>query len=193
MGLKLQRNLSDYIKVYHNHIDDDICKQTIDELNAAVWHEHTFDDYDNKTKIKLSGNQELSTSYDNVSTKDVLMKKIWEGLNQYIIKDFHFSWFDGWNGFTPLRFNQYKENKKMAEHCDHIIINEAGTRKGIPVLSIIGSLNDDYEGGEFIMFQDEEIKLKQGDLMIFPSVFLYPHRVEPVTKGVRNTFVSWAW
>jgi predicted 2-oxoglutarate/Fe(II)-dependent dioxygenase YbiX len=88
---------------------------------------------------------------------------------------------------------QYKENKKMAEHCDHIIINETGTRKGIPVLSIIGSLNDDYEGGEFIMFQDEEIKLKQGDLMIFPSVFLYPHRVEPVTKGVRNTFVSWAW
>lgn len=193
MGLKLQRNLSDYIKIYHNHIDDDICKQTIDELNAAVWHEHTFDNYDNKTKIKLSGNQELSTSYDNVSTKDVLMKQIWEGLNQYIIKDFHFSWLDGWNGFTPLRFNQYKENKKMAEHCDHIIINEAGTRKGIPVLSIIGSLNDDYEGGEFIMFQDEEIKLKQGDLMIFPSVFLYPHRVEPVTKGVRNTFVSWAW
>jgi len=193
LGLKLQRNLSDYIKVYHNHIDDDICKQTIDELNAAVWHEHTFDDYDNKTKIKLSGNQELSTSYDNVSTKDVLMKQIWEGLNQYIIKDFHFSWLDGWNGFTPLRFNQYKENKKMAEHCDHIIINEAGTRKGIPVLSIVGSLNDDYEGGEFIMFQDEEIKLKQGDLMIFPSVFLYPHRVEPVTKGVRNTFVSWAW
>ena len=121
------------------------------------------------------------------------MKQIWEGLNQYIIKDFHFSWLDGWNGFTPLRFNQYKENKKMAEHCDHIIINEAGTRKGIPVLSIIGSLNDDYEGGEFIMFQDEEIKLKQGDLMIFPSIFLYPHRVEPVTKGVRNTFVSWAW
>jgi predicted 2-oxoglutarate/Fe(II)-dependent dioxygenase YbiX len=193
LGLKLQRNLSDYIKIYHNHIDDDICKQTIDELNAAVWNEHTFDDYDNKTKIKLSGNQELSTSYDNVSTKDVLMKQIWEGLNQYIIKDFHFSWLDGWNGFTPLRFNQYKENKKMAEHCDHIIINEAGTRKGIPVLSIIGSLNDDYEGGEFIMFQDEEIKLKQGDLMIFPSVFLYPHRVEPVTKGVRNTFVSWAW
>jgi len=193
LGLKLQKNLSDYIKVYHNHIDDGICKQTIDELNAAVWHEHTFDNYDNKTKIKLSGNQELSTSYDNVSTKDVLMKQIWEGLNQYIIKDFHFSWLDGWNGFTPLRFNQYKENKKMAEHCDHIIINEAGTRKGIPVLSIIGSLNDDYEGGEFIMFQDEEIKLKQGDLMIFPSVFLYPHRVEPVTKGVRNTFVSWAW
>ena len=189
----MQRNLSDYIKVYHNHIDDGICKQTIDELNAAVWHEHTFDNYDNKTKIKLSGNQELSTSYDNVSTKDVLMKQIWEGLNQYIIKDFHFSWLDGWNGFTPLRFNQYKENKKMAEHCDHIIINEAGTRKGIPVLSIIGSLNDDYEGGEFIMFQDEEIKLKQGDLMIFPSIFLYPHRVEPVTKGVRNTFVSWAW
>ena len=44
------------------------------------------------------------------------------------------------------------------------------------------------------MFDDEkEYKIKQGEIMIFPSVFLYPHRVAPVTKGVRDTFVSWVW
>jgi len=68
-----------------------------------------------------------------------------------------------------------------------------GERKGIPVLSVLGILNDNYKGGEFIMFQDEEIKFKTGDLLIFPSNFLYPHRVEPVTKGIRYSFISWTW
>ena len=47
--------------------------------------------------------------------------------------------------------------------------------------------------GEPRYFDDEEIKLKKGDIMVFPSSFQYPHRVAPVTKGVRDTFVSWVW
>jgi predicted 2-oxoglutarate/Fe(II)-dependent dioxygenase YbiX len=189
----MKKNLQDYVKIYHNHISDEVCDKTISELANAEWHEHTFDNYDAGHKIKLSGNNELSTSYENVTTKDILMKSVWSGLHKYILEDLQLSWFNGWNGFTGIRFNEYQQDKQMAEHCDHIIINEAGTRKGIPVLSILGVLNDDYEGGEFIMFTDEVIPLKKGDLMIFPSIFLYPHYVKPVTKGVRNTFVSWAW
>ena len=37
------------------------------------------------------------------------------------------------------------------------------------------------------------LKLKKGDFLLFPSVFLYPHLVKPVTKGTRYTFVSWSW
>jgi predicted 2-oxoglutarate/Fe(II)-dependent dioxygenase YbiX len=54
-------------------------------------------------------------------------------------------------------------------------------------------LNNDYEGAKFIMFDDYEIKLGAGDLLLFPSVFLYPHRVTPVTKGERYSFISWSW
>ena len=43
------------------------------------------------------------------------------------------------------------------------------------------------------MFNNKKINLNQGDILIFPSVFLYPHKVEPVTKGARYSFVSWAW
>ena len=68
-----------------------------------------------------------------------------------------------------------------------------GERKGIPVLSIIGLLNDDYKGGELIMFNDYEIKLKEGDVLLFPSSFLYPHLVKPITKGIRYSLVSWSW
>jgi len=80
----------------------------------------------------------------------------------------------------------------MQNHCDHISsLFDDG--RGIPILSIIGLLNDDYEGGDFIMFDDKKIETKKGDLMIFPSNFLYPHEITPVTKGVRYSFVSWAW
>ena len=43
------------------------------------------------------------------------------------------------------------------------------------------------------MFKDKEIKLKTGDILIFPSNFMYPHRVEPVKKGIRFSFVSWVY
>lgn len=187
----MDKNLRDYVKVYNNHIDKDTCETTLRELKFATWQQHYFDSTDSK-RTALSGNDELSISWNKLTTSKALMKCVWDGLEQYVLKDCQFSWHTGWEGFTEIRFNRYSANKKMAEHCDHIVINE-GTRKGIPVLSFVGVLNDDYEGGEFIMFQDEVIELKQGDLMIFPSVFLYPHRVEPVTKGVRNTFVSWSW
>ena len=82
---------------------------------------------------------------------------------------------------------------KKKWHCDHISELFDGQRKGIPTLSIVGLLNEDYEGGELIMFDNYEIKLKQGDLMIFPSNFLYPHKVEPIKKGVRYSYVSWVW
>lgn len=37
-----------------------------------------------------------------------------------------------------------------------------GNIKGIPILSVLGVLNDDYKGGEFIMFGDTELKLPAG-------------------------------
>ena len=81
----------------------------------------------------------------------------------------------------------------MAEHCDHIHSMFDGKTKGIPTLSVLGTLNDNYKGGDFIMFKKNKINLKQGDLLIFPSIFLYPHRVEPVLQGIRYSYISWVW
>ena len=40
-------------------------------------------------------------------------------------------------------------------------------------------------------YQNKEYKLKAGEVIIFPSNFLYPHKVNPVSKGTRYTFISW--
>ena len=68
-----------------------------------------------------------------------------------------------------------------------------GQMKGIPTLTALGSLNNDYTGGKFIMFDDMEIEMKAGQIMVFPSNFLYPHKVTEIFEGTRYTFVSWVW
>ena len=64
-------------------------------------------------------------------------------------------------------------------------------------ISFIINLNDDYEGGSIIFSHPtgrhahKIIDLKTGDLIIFPSNFMYPHEVRPITKGTRYSIVSW--
>ena len=72
---------------------------------------------------------------------------------------FKFPWFDGWQGFTGVRFNKYKETRKMALHADHIHTMFDGERKGIPILSVLSTLNEDYKGGDFVLFDKHKIKL----------------------------------
>ena len=81
----------------------------------------------------------------------------------------------------------------MKIHCDHVHSLFDGERRGVPILTIIGILNDDYEGGELIMFDGTKIDTKKGDLLIFPANFLFPHEVELVTKGTRYSYVTWVW
>ena len=81
----------------------------------------------------------------------------------------------------------------MQLHCDHVRDIFDGERKGVTIFSVVGALNDDYSGGELIMFDDYKIEINQGDVILFPSNFLYPHRVFPVTEGIRYSYVSWGW
>jgi predicted 2-oxoglutarate/Fe(II)-dependent dioxygenase YbiX len=53
-------------------------------------------------------------------------------------------------------------------------------------------LNDNYEGGEFAFFDRElKYKLKKGSCIMFPSNFMYPHEIMPVTSGTRYSIITW--
>ena len=54
-------------------------------------------------------------------------------------------------------------------------------------------LTDIYDGGEIVFWEDKSFKLGKGDLLIFPSNFLYPHEIKEVVSGNRISFVSWVW
>jgi len=189
----MNRNLEDYVKVYRGFTDSYACDATVAQMDSIQWHEHTFLNYKTGDEKPISGENEFDMSMDVISTTPALMQTCWKVLNEYIVKDFNFPWFDGWSGYTNIKFNKYVENKQMAKHCDHIHSMTPGHTIGIPTLSIVGLLNDNFEGGEFVMFEDMKFDLKKGDVLVFPSNFLYPHRVDKVTKGVRYAYVSWAW
>ena len=93
---------------------------------------------------------------------------------------------------TPIRINRYQVGDNIEMHIDHIHSIFDGVHKGIPIISFVGVLNDDYEGGEF-MIRGEKLPLKAGDVAMFPSCYLYPHEVKSVTKGTRYSIVAWGF
>ena len=191
--MKMDRDLSSYVVVLENWLDPEACKQTVKELEVAPWQQHTFYDSITGTYSTQSGSRELDISYaNNVSTKGYISQRIWDALRAYH-DHFKFTWFASWAGFSEVRFNMYKETRVMANHCDHIHSMFDGERKGIPTLTVLSMLNDQYTGGEFVMWGDEVIPVAEGSVIVFPSCYLYPHRVEPVLSGTRYSCVSWAY
>ena len=95
---------------------------------------------------------------------------------------------------TSSKINQidllkYSVGGKYEIHTDHYTTT-------IRHLSIIINLNDNYEGGDLVFTDQKEkeikrLKLSKGSIVFFPSNFMYPHSIEPITKGTRYSIVSW--
>ena len=186
--------IKDYLKIYDNFIDKDFCKSVIKKLKKEKWEQHSY--YEPREKKIITHNKELSVCYGQTLPETIIIKdKLWFAIERYISKDIGTcnKWYNTWSGYNQIRYNKYDKNTEMMLHCDHIQSMFDGERKGIPTLTILGALNDDYEGGELMFWDQEKIDLKAGQIMIFPSNFLYPHEVKVVTKGTRYSFVSWVW
>ena len=97
------------------------------------------------------------------------------------------------NKFSSIRFNRYSSGQIMRQHHDHIHSLFDGNEKGIPVLSFILNLNDDYEGADLFFWENHIVPLGRGHIIMFPSLFLFPHGVTEAKKGKRYSAVSWAW
>ena len=186
-------NLIDYIKVYDKVVPTCICEGIVKDLKKNNFQLHHF--YSPRYNSHFSHKNEPFTSFDDIPHSLELRNYIWKSIERYILKDFvNFrEWFPGWEGFSHLKFNKYEVGSTMNIHCDHIREIFDGNIKGVPILSIVLLLNDDFEGGEFVMWEDSIINLTAGSVLIFPSNFLFPHRVKEIKKGTRFTCVSWVW
>lgn len=191
--MSMSRNIADYLKIYKDFIDPDVCLSATKNLASVNWGTHAF--YNSSNDSHVSYDDELSVSHDLIPEKDILNQRVWDALYKYFSEDIvdMKEWYAGWNGHTYVRFNRYDPTTKMKLHCDHIHSMFDGARKGIPALTILGTLNNDYTGGEFVMWDSEVIEIPAGAIAVFPSNFLYPHEVRPVKSGIRYSYVSWAW
>jgi predicted 2-oxoglutarate/Fe(II)-dependent dioxygenase YbiX len=183
----MKTNLQDYIAIY-KAIEPSICKQIIDNSNEAQWVKHAYSDP--ITQEYTTYEDDLEVTYQN-KYMDYLNNKIKDCVNDYLKNVVPM--FFRLQETTTIRFNRYQVGTNMKFHHDHIHTLFDGEKKGVPILSILGLLNDDFEGGDFLMFDSKKVNLSAGDIILFPSNFLYPHAVTTVTKGTRYSFVSWGF
>jgi hypothetical protein len=86
--------------------------------------------------------------------------------------------------WEATNYIKYGPGQHFQEHHDHGYSYNC-------VVSLVGYPNDDYEGGElYFRLQNIKIKARAGDLFIFPSNFMYPHRAMPVVSGTKYSMVT---
>ena len=85
-----------------------------------------------------------------------------------------------------LQCHRYDVGDWYNPHSDFYPIDQFSSLK----LTCIVSLNDDYEGGEFKLFDGKTIEQKPGRLIIHPA--FAGHQITEITKGERYSCVAWA-
>jgi len=137
-----------------------------------------------KEQIDVRDNQ-ISWLYPS-DNMDWVFRKVTDIVTDLNERFFNFDLFGFNEGF---QFTNYiAPSNKYKKHIDRDL--NTMVRK----LSISIQLTDpkEYEGGELYLYQNEKgtlMKKEQGTLILFPSYTL--HEVKPVTKGERNSLVSW--
>jgi hypothetical protein len=78
-------------------------------------------------------------------------------------------------------------------HVDGVHSKTGGFTKFVRALSFIAVLNDDYDGGIFnFPTQNLKIKVKKGEVILFPPYWTHPHYVTRVGEGqARYTINTW--
>ena len=185
--------LLDLVQVYKKALTKEQCSFVIKKTDEFHWLPHQWSGYN-----KLS---EAPKSEENCDRTELFgmtrllisgfVKNAIDEYKKYVIKTLGTNF--NINGITIPEINRYREGKGMAEHVDHITSIFDGETKGIPTLSVVGLLNDEFQGGEFKFWDKYDMNLEIGDILVFPSNFLYKHQVDKVTRGIRYSFVSWIY
>jgi predicted 2-oxoglutarate/Fe(II)-dependent dioxygenase YbiX len=176
---------------------NDVSKMIIEELDSYnSWREYPYD----SPKDNICVTETPPVSYYDCrlpsthTVSKLIQEKVKEVTDNYIqvfLKDC--PWFSYWTGNSQAHYIKYPPGAGMDTHCDHVRNQFDGTKRGIPILTLLVVLNDDYKGGEIIVWDDNSITPNAGEAMIFPSNFLYPHKVNEVLEGTRYSFVVWVW
>jgi hypothetical protein len=100
------------------------------------------------------------------------------------VQDYGAYWGVGISYYEAFNFVKYEGvGKHFNIHADH-------GPAYVTTVSVVAYLNDDYEGGEIYFPRfDLTIKPKQGDIVVFPSTYVYEHASLPMKGGTKYSVV----
>jgi hypothetical protein len=184
------------INIYNKAIPEKICDDSIRTLEENLGEEFSFNW---QPAIVTESNEPLLEARFCVDFK-VGHKNLGErNINNSVFYDMHESvfrsiypcaldygsyWGVGINYFEVFNFVKYESpGHHFNIHADH-------GPAYVTTVSIVAYLNDDYEGGElhFPRF-DLTIKPNKGDVVLFPSTFIYEHSSELMVSGTKYSVV----
>lgn len=185
----MSSNLQDYIVIIEDALPNELCDEVIAEYcNDVNWELATIDNGRTANNIRNCDAIDMSNPHiisQNVDTRTQIDSKLFKcaanTLKQYRDKFIEAKAIVGDSGYTLLR---YKEGGFYTRHTDHFL-------KAPRSISCSFALNDDYEGGEWNFFTGAPVKIKKGAAILFPSNFMYPHEILPVTSGTRYSIITW--
>ena len=183
-------NIKDFIQVWEGVAPRGLCDLIVSEYGESEELSTTLVTKDNVFKPEIRSCTGVCLSGQNIIQKNPeVRQRIDTGVFEVMRKAVSL-YAEKFKNIDVVRdtgydFLVYKEGQHYSQHIDS---SPARPR----ILSCSIALNDDYEGGEFAFFDRSEVyNLKQGSVLMFPSNFMYPHEVMPVTKGTRYAIVSW--
>jgi len=124
----------------------------------------------------------------DTSKESLALQELWQDLYDAQFeavedyrRDYNIMDLKYWEAFN---FIKYGPGQHFQEHHDHGFSYNC-------TVSLVAYVNDDYEGGElYFRLQNLNIKPEAGDLFIFPSNYMYPHRAMPVHSGTKYSIVT---
>lgn len=182
------RSLREFVTLYDDAVPAESCRALIELYDrAAPWRKSSYSGYDGKL-VDSSDRVEMNECRVDPGAPfyDVLEKGMVAALDRYADTHGDFSASRS-NGF---RLNRYGPGGFMSRHVDNIHKSH-GQTSGFPIVTCLILLNDDFEGGEFMLFDDWQVPWKRGQALVFPCNFMFPHEVKPVARGVRYSTVTW--
>lgn len=173
-NLAMASNINDLIHVFDDSLEPEICKELIFAYESSSDNQERFDldGKPNFTQYNLTKNckntERLNEIHNYVISKVLKHKrKYYEFIDARCFPEKH--------NFEQFRIKKYNNDgvDKFDTHVD--VIDYESSRR---FLSFFWYLNDVNEGGETV-FQDLVIKPKTGRMVVFPPLWMFPHRGNP--------------
>jgi len=186
--------IKNFIKIYDEVLPWNMVSNIIRFANNSTFEE-----------TKVGGGNETKTDFNIRRTYTLPLSNLNNSLTNV-------HWFNLLKNFFNQKLNQYKTDLNILDYAykdifDIEILKYENTGfytwhvdhfAEIPrTMSCILLLNNDYEGGNLCFRNPDgsgewEVEVKPNRMILWPSIFLYPHTVKPVIKGIRYSVVAWA-
>jgi hypothetical protein len=170
--------VNDFIHIYENALESDVCDFLISLFEQTSDKHERFENEGkpNFTQFNLTENKEISSEVNQVHNH--VIKNVFTYRDKYyeFIDDRVFPKEHAFEQFRIKKYNSGGEDR-FDTHVD--VLDHPSARR---FLSFMWYLNDVEVGGETV-FKDLTIQPKKGTLLVFPPLWLFPHKGNAPISG----------